>query len=461
MDSLLARIGGWWFGRLFGPKNRWLFNLRLSVRIMLLRLRLWWSQFHFWPFFKALPRPLALLLVGLGLPALVLWWLELSNPGTSDNLAKAVGTLINGKSAKAIQWREATQLLIIFIGLPAAFVLWAFRDHHVNGTLANQRKDVNLKEFQEIQLRAAGALDEKLPAEAREQLQIAALHQLRGFLRGDFGPDFCRPAFELLLAGHTAAMARIGLGEAIAKCRDGDPDPANIRGEIESAISEARSRWTAVDRERAGIVRDEWQAVFRRDWPLNGRRFDGIRLPAGALLARLQLDDGLFIGADLHRAHLEGAGLFGAHLEGAGLIMAHLEGAHLSEAHLEGADLSWAHLEGADLRRAHLEGADLRRAHLEGAGLFGAHLEGADLSEAHLEGAGLREANLEGADLTRAHLEGANLHHVNPASIRTCKDARYDDRTIFVDPDWRNKGDPTADEVREQWRAKGARHVDE
>lgn len=269
--------------------------------------------------------------------------------------------MINGKSAKAIQWREATQLLIIFIGLPAAFVLWAFRDHHVNGTLANQRKDVNLKEFQEIQLRAAGALDEKLPAEAREQLQIAALHQLRGFLRGDFGPDFCRPAFELLLAGHTAAMERIGLREAIDRWRAGNPSPANIRGEIDSAISEARSRWTAVDRERAGIVRDERQAVFHRDWPLNGRRFDGIRLPAGALLARLQLGGGVFIGADLFEAHLE----------------------------------------------------------------------------------------------------GANLRGVNPASIRTCAVARYDDRTIFVDPAYRKEGEPTADEVREQWRAKGARHVDE
>lgn len=452
MDSLLARIGDWWFGQLFGPKNRRLFHLRLSIRIMLLRLRLWWSQFRFWPFFKALPRPLSLLLVGLGLPALVLWWLDRNNPGASANLAKAVLTLFGGgKDAAALEWREATQLLIIFIGLPSAFLLWAFRDHHVNGTLANQRKDVNLKEFQEIQLRAAGALDEKLPAEAREQLQIAALHQLRGFLRGDFGPDFRRPAFELLLAGHAAAIERIGLGKAIATWRVGDPDPAGIREELARSIVAAHSRWTAVDRERAGIVRDEWQAVFRRHWPLHGRRFDGIQIPRGALLARLEFRLSEFIGADLRWAHLEGADLSGAHLEGADLSGAHLERAILVGARLEGADLSYAHLDGAISLDGHLESADLSGTCLKGAILDASHLQGADLSGAHLEGAILIEP----------HLEGANLHDVNPASILTCEGARYDDRTIFVDPKVWNEGDPTVDEVREQWRAKGARHVDE
>ena len=59
---MLARNGDWWFGQLFGPKNRRLFHLRLSIRIMLLRLRLWWSQFRFWQFFKvgAIVMPVAL-----------------------------------------------------------------------------------------------------------------------------------------------------------------------------------------------------------------------------------------------------------------------------------------------------------------------------------------------------------------------------------------------------------------
>ena len=61
-------------------------------------------------------------------------------------------------------WRAIIQPLLLFIGLPSAFVLWVFRDANASAALENQRKDINLKEFQEIQLRAAGALDEKLPA---------------------------------------------------------------------------------------------------------------------------------------------------------------------------------------------------------------------------------------------------------------------------------------------------------
>ena len=249
-------------------------------------------------------------------------------------------------------WSARVYAAIFTVGLPVAFLLWHWRDRNMRDQIENARKDVNLKEFQEVQLRAAGALDEKLPAEAREQLQIAALHQLRAFLRGDFGRDFRRPAFELLLAGHAAAEARIGLREAIERWRKGAPAPRLFRHELEKARAAASERRSAVDWERAGIIRDEWKSVFLAGFPLNGRLLDGIALPPLALLARLDLSGSSFTGAVLREAHLEGAGLRGAHLEGAVLPFAHLEGADLRQAHLEGADLSGAHLEGSSLGRA-------------------------------------------------------------------------------------------------------------
>ena len=349
MKDLLDRL---LWGRLFHPRNRRLFRLRIWLRVQWLRLTLWWREdVSLRAVIRAFPRPLAVLVLGLGLPFLMFWLMLRFGTVTAEQLTSA-----NPFKADApIPWQAAGQLLLLFVGLPAAFMLWAFRDYHVNATLANQRKDVNLKEFQEIQMRAAGALDEKLPAEAREQLQIAALHQLRGFLRGDFGPDFRRPAFELLLAGHAAAEERIGLGASIERWRKGAPAPHLFRAELEKACAAAWARRSAVDWERAGIIRDERKSVFLAGFPLNRRRLDGIALPRLALLAGLRLRGSSFIGAELNEAHLEGADMSGARLDRAALY----------EAHLEGADLRGARLEGADLRGAHLEGASLTDASID------------------------------------------------------------------------------------------------
>lgn len=339
--------------------------------------------------------------------------------------------------AATVEWKDRLQAILVLLGLPVAFCLWYWRDRNVRDQIEeqrkqveNQRKDINLKEFQEVQLRAAGALDEKLPTEAREQLQIAALHQLRGFLRGEYGESFRRPAFELLLAGHAAAMERIGLKQAIERWRRSDPPPAptDMQEAIAKMIADARGRLTAVDRERAGIIRDEWEAVFLQNFPLSGRRLDGIEAPHGAALACQQLADSVLIGADL--------------------CWAQLEGANLSWAHLEGVNLRWARLEGADLSRAHLEGADLGRAQLNGTDLIGANLEGADLFGAHFEGAKLIAAHLEGADL------GWDWKKANFRS------ATFDDTTMLLD-NWEAASEDQRNEARDELRALGARHVDD
>ena len=306
----------------------------------------------------------------------------------------------NPLTCDPLAWKDLFQAAILILGLPVAFLLWHWRDRNVRDQIENARKDINLKEFQEVQLRAAGALDEKLPEEAREQLQIAALHQLRGFLRGEYGESFERPAFELLLAGHAAAMERVGLLEAINTWRANSPQIQSMGDEVRLEIQQAKKRWNAIDRERARIIADEWRAVFNKKWPLRGRRFDGIKLPEDAVLDGLNLIGSVFIDAHLG-PHLEGVELFGAHLEGAWLEFASLKGAYLNNAHLEG------------------------------------------------------------AYLTGARLEGANLHGIDPASLDPSLCAVYDDDTTFFDAMFPSEDDPTADQVRAQWCAKGARHVDE
>ena len=137
---------------------------------------------------------------------------------------------------------------------PVAFVLWWFRDTNQLWLIENNRKDTNLKDFQRLSEWATGMhlvedevitkttepkkrvltseqAEQASPQEAQgiqtvtvettvksskpqgkgsasppsrregsEALQIAAVHQLKGYLVGDFGQQFERPALVLLLA---------------------------------------------------------------------------------------------------------------------------------------------------------------------------------------------------------------------------------------------------------------------
>ncbi len=475
----------WLWNDFFGPLNKRRFKFRIANRVRWLFFKRWWKE-NIQPiaFLKGLKRPTVLLLVGLGIPVLSAWF------GLRFLPLPAEGSTL----AETIEWRAIVQPLIIFIGAPAAFILWAFRDLHAQANLENQRKDINLKEFQEIQMRAAGALDEKLPEHARQTLQIAAIHQLRPFLRGEYGKSFRRPAWELLKARMATSAIETGY-QALTDWTDQGafslkPDEtAGDRGrrigqEIRKTLDTLRPGPIALA-ERAALG-EEASRIFRKDLPLSQGRYGDTQLE-NCLLAGLDLRGASFVncplsgahleGADLSNAHLEGAVLLHAHLEGAYLIRANLEGAYLGEAQLEGADLTDAHLEGAYLIRANLEGAYLIRANLEGAALKDAHLEGAYLRDAHLEGAGLFSANLEGAYLIRANLEGAYLReaHLEGADLREAhlegadligallkgarlSFARFDDATILV-PGWDDLPPSRKAAHRNEFRRRGALHV--
>lgn len=132
-------------------------------------------------------------------------------------------------------WSALVPLLLV---APVAYVLWYFRDQNTLWQIENQRKDINLKDFQKLAEWASGQhlQEDKVieqtkrtekatangsevttetvmtregsapPNHARsvnkrtggESLQVAAVYQLQAFLDGEFGKHFQRPAFQLL-----------------------------------------------------------------------------------------------------------------------------------------------------------------------------------------------------------------------------------------------------------------------
>lgn len=435
---------------------------RIALRVQWLFFKRWWGEtVSLRGLVAGVRRPTILLLIGLGLPLTMLWlfpfetWMK---PVVRDGAVQLTDELA---------WKELIRPLLLFIGLPSAFVLWAFRDHNASAALQNQRKDINLKEFQEIQLRAAGALDEKFPASARQTLQVAAIHQLRPFLRGEYGASFRRPAWELLKAllatsakesGYTAIKEWVERGGFPKLAGENEADKAkSTTNEISLAIDAIHPNTVAQATQT--IVSEEAHRLFRCDLPLEGGHFDGIDLRK-TLLARLEISRASFIAVDLSGAHLEGATLTDAHLEGAYLDGAHLEGAILSGAHLEGADLFSAHLEGAVLRGAHLEGTNFERGFLQGAFLSFSHLDDANFESAFLEGAVLSYAHLKGANLGDASLQGAKLIGTLIDDKTELSGARYNDDTEFAS-DWHSLSEAARDDARGPWRERGMRHVSE
>ena len=269
------------------------FALRIWLRVRWRLSRLWWKEKKpsLRTIFDIVWRPGLVALVGV----LLLCFLDGFESGSLTALREA--SPFHTNSTK--EWRAKPSSFLLFVGVPIAFVLWAFRDYNARATINNQRKDVNLKQFAEVQQRASGVFDEKLPAEARMQSQIAALHQLPGFMRGDFGTDFRRPAFELLLAGHAAAMERIGLAKAIDEWRATNPEPSTMEDALNQAYEDVAKRLTVVDRARMDIIGSEWVAIFRGDFPLHNRNFDRIDLPKSALLDNLNLANSSLRGASL------------------------------------------------------------------------------------------------------------------------------------------------------------------
>lgn len=111
-------------------------------------------------------------------------------------------------------------LITAVFSAPILFIIWRFRDINVTEQIKNQRKDINLKEFQKISEWISAAHFSEKTSKEREvkhnlknsylysydkrdgeiALQIAAIYNLKPFYTGEYGEEFQKPSLNLLLA---------------------------------------------------------------------------------------------------------------------------------------------------------------------------------------------------------------------------------------------------------------------
>ena len=349
--------------------------------------------------------------------------------------------------------------IILVVSAPVAFAIWHFRDENNRQQIENQRKDINLKEFQKLSewvsgahlpeiktldkttqkegLKGKGEIDgefqliERTTEKTEEYgtkpyiggfdtfgkregavaLQISAIYNLLPFFRGDYGESFRRPAFNLLKSAWQAMQQ-----DSLKKW-----ETVNLPSKRKVIIKELRLK---AESPMGVALTHVLLSLDQKNTQLNLRDFPEM-LPNLCLAGMdfhlsgvdekarnwsgLNLSGVDFRGAHLSKVQFEESQLYGANLQDAKLLFAKLQNANLSETKLQNANLSEANLQNADLSRANLQNADLSRAKLQNAKLLFAELQNVDLAGANLQNAYLLGANLQHTNLSGAELQNANL----------------------------------------------------
>lgn len=315
--------------------------------------------------------------------------------------------------------------IILVVSAPVAFAIWHFRDENNRQQIENQRKDINLKEFQKLSEWVSGAhlpeiktvdkttekegLKDKGEIEGELQLierttekteeygtkpyiggfdtfgkregavalQISAVYNLLPFFRGDYGESFRRPAFNLLKSAWQAMQQ-----DSLKKWKTANSS-SNKQREI---IRELRRK---AESPMGVALTHVLLSLDQKNMQLNLRDFPEM-LP-NICLAGMNFN---LSGVDEKARNWSGLNLSGVDFRGV-----HLEEVQFEKSQLDDANLQYADLSVAKLQNATLWFADLQHTNLSGAELQNADLSGYDLSWRQLEK--VKDGGLIGSKITK------------------------------------------------------------
>lgn len=292
-------------------------------------------------------------------------------------------TLIASSEIFGIQNEEIRNFLkdnrtlgTIIISAPVAFIIWLFRDQNATQQIENQRKDINLKEFQKIAEWVSGLHlieDEKKDKKASRinrlnsatkttenqalntfskrdgavGLQIAAIHSLLPFFQGKHGDDFRRPALNLLTSAWLSLQQK---DLAILETIDVLENPKEFDDQIKKIQSNAKSpigvALTQVLLSNGGDNLLEFPEVFP-NLCLAGMDFhlSGLDKRVLSILSKIKNCEGINLtGANLKNSNLVGINFRKAKLKSINLTMANVCNCNLEYSILNKKSLFMANL---------------------------------------------------------------------------------------------------------------------
>lgn len=343
--------------------------------------------------------------------------------------------------------------IILIVSAPVAFVIWHFRDENNRQQIENQRKDINLKEFQKLSEWVSGAhlpeiktvnkttqksslkdgveVVEKTTERSEEYskrpdtadfdtfskregavaLQISAIYNLLPFFRGDYGESFRRPAFNLLKSAWQAMQQ-----DSLKKLDEAHLSDEERKKIFDELAQKAKSPMGVALTQVLLSLNWENKKPNLRDFPE-------------------MLPNICFAGMNFH-------------LSGVSEIARDLSELDLSGADFRGARLKETKFQKSKLIQIKFDNACLREVNLQTSDLISANLKNTELYEANLQGADLRLAQLRNAKLTNADLRAAQFDWEQLKVRKGLSGARItaNDFIENVYRDWKKGNDP-------QWEA--------
>lgn len=418
------------------PRNTRVLSLTIGLRIFFFRTWRLLKSFSPLEYLKIAFRPIFLALTAVGFP---LGLFVLASYLLPDGLNYSIGVVKKSLQAgvssdgAALSWREIVQLFVLFIGLPVAYIVWIFRDSNARIEINLKKKEISLKEFQDIQLRVAGAIDKSFPESSRYQLQAAALHQIEGFIKGDFGADFRKSAFELLTASPS------GISDSIER------DPLEFEKTFPNPVYSSISSWCNdfkkrknkdlhfVARIRSSVISQSLEACHRSGVELAGRNFSFIIIPDRSLLAKSNFSSselsvctaryGHFEKCDFSSAWAFSLTLYDCSIEASNFsgfrgIFCSFDASRFQISSFRSSKFVVSSFRGSDLRAADCRGASLRLCDFESSDLSFCNFYQSNIYGSRFNLCTVVSVNFFGADLQRCYF--------NKAKIRSCRFQRAD-----------------------------------
>ena len=362
--------------------------------------------------------------------------------------------------------------IILIVSAPVAFVIWHFRDENNRQQIENQRKDINLKEFQKLSEWVSGAhlpeiktvskttqkssskdgegITEQTTEQSEEYakkpdtahfdtfskrdgavaLQISAIYNLLPFFRGDYGESFRLPAFNLLKSAWQTMLQ-----DSLKKLE--------IENLSEIEKSEIRVElWQKAGSPMGIALTRMLLSLNQENTKLNLRDFPEM-LP-NICLAGIAFN---LNGINESARDLSDLDLSGVDFRGADVQLTNLQNSQLAMSKLQNVQL----LE-ANMQNVQLFGANLQNAQLVSVNLQNAQLNYAIFQNSFLSPSNWQNADMAHADLRQSFFEWKKLFYSN-VNLSFVKITVHDfSKKIY--PDWKKEIDSRWDELTEDEQKK-------
>jgi uncharacterized protein YjbI with pentapeptide repeats len=395
-------------------------------------------------------------------------------------------------------WSALVYGLAFGLGLPVAFLLWHWRDRNVRDQIENTRKDLNLREFDSIQVRLAGAVDDSISEKSKIALQTSALFQMSAFLSGERGSDFTRTAFEAIRAKYAADFE-----ELFAK--QFKRDFQNVDRIYDKIINSRYRKYDSIFKLTAHFghdlakIRESYQKDMTK-W-MNRRFFienydeiflnneNSRHLNISLLnifsdlkckkLNAVQAIGTVFSGDRIDIVNFSSANLSGAVFRETTIAECDFQHARVDLVRFRNSTLENCNFTNAMLRKVSLNDVDPLTGQLRNSKFFNCKFNAADLtwvwfgeqdfsntdfSFATLVRADFGKCDVTGANFANCDMRGANMTRIDPRMLKSCENAIFDDFTQFHLPARGTSLSWTQEqlvEIRNLWRSCGAKHIND